>query len=51
VQLTKSPDPVDQDYLMFNARQKSFRDGDEGDNDLEGCPRNSNNILVKKSQV
>ena len=51
VQLTYSPDPVDQDYLMFDARQQSFHDGVDGDSDLEESPRNSNNILAKKSQV
>ncbi|KAF8537904.1 hypothetical protein BDD12DRAFT_806561 [Trichophaea hybrida] len=50
VQLTHSPDPVDQDYLMSDARQQSFRDGDDGDSDLEESPRNSNNILAMKSQ-
>jgi hypothetical protein len=51
VQRTYSPDPIDQDYLMFDARQQCFRDGDDGDSDLEESPRNSNNILAKKSQV
>jgi len=51
VQLTHSPDPVDQDYLMFDACQQSFRDGDDGDRDLEEFPRNSKDILAKKSQV
>jgi len=36
---------------MFDARQHSFRDGDDGGSDLEQSPRNSNNILAKKSQV
>jgi len=51
VQLTYSPDPVDQEYLMSDARQQSFGDGDDGDSGLEESPRNSNNILAKKSQV
>ena len=51
VQLTYRPHPVDQDYLMFDARQQSFRDGDDGDSDLEESPRNSNIILAKKSHV
>jgi hypothetical protein len=50
-QLTYSTDPIDQDYLMFDACQQTFRDGDDGDSDLEESPRNSNNILAKKSQV
>jgi hypothetical protein len=51
VQRTYSPDPVDQDYFMFDARQQSFCDGDDGDSDFEESRRNSNNILAKKSLV
>jgi len=51
VQLTYSPDHVDQDYPMSDARQQIFRDGDDSDSNLEESPRNSNNILAKKSQV
>ena len=51
VQLTYSPDPVDWDYFMSDACQQSFRDGEDDDCDLEESPRNSNNILAKKSQV
>ena len=51
VQLTCSPDSVDQDNLMFNACLQSFPAGDDGDSDLEESPRNSNNIIAKKSQV
>jgi len=51
VQLTYSPDPVDQDYRMFDAGQQSFRDCDDGDSDLEESPMNSNDIVAKKSQV
>jgi len=47
VQLTYSPDHVDEDNLMFNAQQQSFRDGDNGDSDLGKSSTNSNNILAK----
>jgi len=50
-QLTYSPDTVHQDYLMFDTRQHSISDGDDGDSDLEKSPRNLNNILAMKSQV
>jgi len=51
VQRTYSPDPVEHDYLTFDPHQHSFRDGDDGACNLEESPRNSNNILAKKSQV
>jgi len=51
VQLIYSPDPMDQDYHMFDSRQQSIGDGDDGESELEETPRNSNNILATKFQV
>jgi hypothetical protein len=47
VQLTYSTDPVDQEKNMFETRQHSLRDGDDGVSALQESASNSNNILAK----